>query len=479
MAVLAIDQGTSGTKALVVDPVDGVLAVAEVAVRPTYLDDGGVEVDPQSLLDSVIAAGQQALQAAGRPVRAVSLANQGETVLAWDPDTGRPLTPALVWQDGRAAAICSALAPHSAAIAERSGLVVDPYFSAPKMTWIRRNLTRAGVVTTSDTWLLHQLTGEFVTDETTASRSLILGIDARTWDSELLDYFDLGAESLPRLVRNDEVVGATTAFGPTIPVAGVVVDQQAALFAEACLEAGSGKCTYGTGAFLLANVGGQAARSASGLTTSVAWSLAAGADYCVDGQVYTAASAVRWLQDLGLIANAAELDHVAASDSGGVQFVPALAGLAAPWWRSDATAAFLGLRLSTSRGHIIRAVLEAVAANVADLVGLVARDTGVPVTRLRVDGGLTQSEVLMQAQADLLQIPIEVYPSAHATALGGAALAELALDTTLTTQAAVGAWEPARTYTPMWSADRASAALDQWRTAVGRSLGVEPSGGNP
>jgi glycerol kinase len=171
MAVLAIDQGTSGTKALVVDPVDGVLAVAEVAVRPDYLDNGGVEVDPQALLASVLTAGHQALNAAGRPVTAVALANQGETVLAWDRATGRPLTPALVWQDGRAADICASLAPHSAAIAQRSGLVLDPYFSAPKMTWLRRNLTRDGVVTTSDTWLLHQLTGEFVTDETTASRS--------------------------------------------------------------------------------------------------------------------------------------------------------------------------------------------------------------------------------------------------------------------------------------------------------------------
>ena len=383
-----------------------------------------------------------------------------------------------MWQDGRAADICASLAPHSAAIAQRSGLVLDPYFSAPKMMWLRENLTREGVVTTSDTWLLHQLTGEFVTDETTASRSLILDIDSRTWDSELLDYFELGDESLPRLVRNDEVVGSTTAFGTAIPVAGVVVDQQAALFAEACLEAGSAKCTYGTGAFLLANVGANAARSTSGLTTSVAWSLAAGADYCVDGQVYTAASAVRWLQDLGLISSATELDQAAAVDSGGVQFVPALAGLAAPWWRSDATAALVGLRLSTTRGEIIRAVLEALAANVAELVGLVAHDTGVPVKRLRVDGGLTQSAVLMQAQADLLQVPIDVYPSAHATALGAAAFAELALDSTLTPKMSVGAWEPARTYTPLWSGDRAAEALDLWRSAVGRSLGAETSGGS-
>jgi glycerol kinase len=471
MAVLSIDQGTSGTKALVTDRVDGVLAVAEIPVRPNYLDGGGVEVDPMHLLDSVIEAGRQALQLAGRPVDAVALANQGETVLAWDPSTGTPLTAALVWQDSRAASICAELAAHADSIAQRSGLVLDPYFSAPKMTWLRRNLTTDGVVTTSDTWLLHQLTGEFVTDETTASRSLILDIDERTWSSELLERFGLGNEALPRLVRNDEVIGTTKTFGSDLPVAGVVVDQQAALFAESCLDPGSAKCTYGTGAFLLANVGATAARSSSGLTTSVAWSLRSGAHYCVDGQVYTAASAVRWIQELGLIDSAADLDGVAAESAGGVQFVPALAGLAAPWWQSDASAAFLGLRLSTGRAELVRAVIEAIAANVAELVGLVSRDTGVPVQRLRVDGGLTQSSVLMQAQADFLQVPVDVYPSAHATALGAAAFAHLALDPSLSATDAIGAWVPVRTYIPRWSADQADVALSEWSESVDRTLG--------
>ena len=479
MAVLSIDQGTSGTKALVVDD-DGIVAVSEVAVRPSYLDDGGVEVDATDLLASVIAAGRAAVSQAGRPIDAVGLANQGETVLAWDRTTGQPLTPALVWQDGRAASICAELEPYAAFIAQRSGLVLDPYFSAPKMTWLRRNRTSDGVVTTSDTWLLHQLTGQFVTDVTTASRSLVLDIDSGQWSSDLLELFDLANEEVPRIVNNDEVVGTTTAFGGSVPVAGVIVDQQAALLAESCLLAGDAKCTYGTGAFLLANIGPRAARSASGLTTSVAWSVRGEAAYCVDGQVYTAASAIRWMQDLGLIADAHELDAVVAESSGGVQFVPALAGLAAPWWRSDATAAFVGMRLATGRGEIVRAVLEGVAANVAELVALVASDTGVPVQRLRVDGGLTQSTALMQAQADLLQVPVDVYPSAHATALGAAALARMSMQPGLSLDAAVGSWVPARTYEPQWSSDRAASALAGWRDAVSRTTIDTPSnaGGN-
>ena len=470
MPVLAIDQGTSGTKALVVDA-DRVVAVAEVAVRPHYLDNGRVEVDPRELLASVLDAGRQAVAASGLAIQAVALANQGETVLAWDPRTGEPLTTALVWQDGRAASICAELSEQADEISALSGLVLDPYFSAPKMAWIRRHLTTEGVVTTSDSWLLHQLTREFVTDVTTASRSLLLDIDSRTWSPDLLNYFGLSDEALPEIVANDVVCGTTASFGSEVPVAGVVVDQQAALFAEACLLPGEAKCTFGTGAFLLANIGPTAMRSSSGLTTSVAWSLTSDVAYCIDGQVYTAASAVRWLQDLGLISSPKELDScaAAAADSA-VQFVPALAGLGAPWWRSDATAALVGLTLASGRNEIVRAVLEGVAANVAAMVGLVAADTGTAVTRLRVDGGLTQSEFLMQTQANLLQVPIDVYPSAHATALGAAALARLALDSTLAPSAAVSDWAPARTFEPQWSNDRAESAMAAWQRVVAQSI---------
>ncbi|WP_067176934.1 FGGY family carbohydrate kinase [Microtetraspora niveoalba] len=478
--VLAIDQGTSGTKAVVVGPDGAVLALAEVPVRPAYLPGGRVEQDPRELLDSVLAAGRQAVAQAGRPIDAVTLANQGETVLAWDPDTGRPLTTALVWQDRRAEDVCAGLADQAGRVAELTGLVLDPYFSAPKMAWIRRELTTEGVVTTSDTWLVHHLTGEFVTDASTASRSLLLDLDAVDWSPELLRLFKLDGERLPRIAACDEVVGTTRAFGGEIPVGGLIVDQQAALLAEGCLRPGEAKCTYGTGAFLLANTGGHAVRSGSGLTTSVAWRARGGTSYCVDGQVYTAASAVRWLGDLGFIGGAADLDTLAAPDSQGALFVPALAGLAAPWWRPDATASFLGMTLATRPGHLVRAVLEGVAAQVADLARVVAGDLGSPLTRLRVDGGLTRSATLMQAQADLAQMPVDVYPSPHATALGAAAMARLAVDPALGLEEAVPPWTPSTTYEPRWSGDRAAEFLARWRrgvdTAMDRADGAGDTG---
>ncbi|MER7283898.1 FGGY family carbohydrate kinase [Dactylosporangium sp. NPDC000244] len=469
MHVLAIDQGTSGTKAVVTDAAGRVLATAEEELRPVYLDGGGVEVDPHALLRSVLDAGRRAAAEAGVPLDAVALANQGETVLAWDRATGEPLGPAVVWQDRRAEAICAARAGAAPRVAELTGLVLDPYFSAPKMRWLREHRTADGVVTTTDTWLVHRLCGAFVTDASTASRSLLLDLDRVAWSGELLDLFGLGGEELPEIVPSDRIVGTTTAFGGEVPVTGLVVDQQAALLAEACLEPGTAKCTYGTGAFLLAQLGASAARSRQGLATSVAWRLRDTTAYCADGQVYTAASAVRWLADLGLIRGAGELDAVAAPDGGGVLCVPALAGLAAPWWSASATASLTGMTLSTGRGHLVRAVLEGVAAQVAALVALTGDDLGTPLTRLRVDGGLTRSRVLMQAQADLAQLPIEVYPSPHATALGAAACARLALDPGLSIVDATGGWRPAATFEPAWPPERAAEHLARWHAEAARA----------
>ncbi|MFJ8791785.1 FGGY family carbohydrate kinase [Streptomyces sp. NPDC102462] len=465
-AILAIDQGTSGTKAIVVDDADGTVAIAEETIRPRYLPGGGVEQDPGELLDSVLDAGRRAVREAGRPIDGVALANQGETVLAWDPATGAPLTQAIVWQDRRAEGICAELADHATDIARRTGLVLDPYFSAPKMAWLRRNLTREGVVTTTDTWLVHRLTGEFVTDATTASRSLLLDLDTAAWDPRLADLFGLGAERLPRIAACDEIVGTTGAFGPEVPVAGLIVDQQAALVAEGCLEPGTAKCTYGTGAFLLANTGLNPVRSSAGLTTSVAWQAAGQTPYCVDGQVYTVASAVRWLQDLGLVDAATDLDSLVAADTDGVLCVPAFAGLAAPWWAPQATASFTGMTLATRREHLVLAVLQGIAAQVAALGALVADDLGRPLTRLRADGGLTNSAALMQAQADIAQMPVDIYPHAHATPLGAAALARCALDPALTLKEAVGDWRPTTVYEPRWSADRAEEFRTTWAQAA-------------
>ncbi|MGY3317242.1 FGGY family carbohydrate kinase [Arthrobacter sp. TE12232] len=464
--VLAIDQGTSGTKAVVVAADGKILGLAEQPVRPHYLDGSGVEQDPQELLDSVLATGRAAVARSGALVDIVTIANQGETVLAWDPDTGKPLSNMIVWQDRRAEAICASLAGFKEDFAKRTGLVLDPYFSAPKQAWIRRNVTREGVVTTSDSWLVHQLTGEFVTDVSTASRSLTTDLDSTEWDRELLERFGLGDERLPRIIPSDAIAGSTTAFGGMMAVGGLIVDQQAALLAEDCLQPGEAKCTFGTGAFLLANTGSSAVRSTAGLAASVAWTVRGQPTYCFDGQVYTAASAVRWLQDMGFIKHAAELDVVAAADSGGVLSVPAFAGLAAPWWRPEAKASLTGMSLSTGPAHVVLAVLQGIAAQVAELGTLIATDTGRPLQRLRVDGGLTQSRVLMQAVADLMQIEIDVYPSQHATPLGAAALARMALEPSRTLQDAIVPWKPNTVYEPKWSGGQAAEFRTRWTSAV-------------
>jgi glycerol kinase len=472
--VLALDQGTSGTKAIVVDDADRVLSLAEVTLHPRYLDGGGVEQDPEALLDSVLVAGRKAVSDAGVPIAAVALANQGETVLAWDRATGRPLSPALVWQDRRAEVVCEARRESAARVAELTGLVLDPYFTAPKLRWLRDHVTTDGVVTTTDTWLVHRLCGAFVTDASTASRSLVLDVDEVAWSGELLTVFGLDDEELPEIVASDDVVGTTSLFGGSVPVTGLVVDQQAALLAEACLDAGTAKCTFGTGAFLLAQLGSRAVRSTAGLTTSVAWRLRGNTSYCVDGQVYTAASAVRWATELGLVDSAEMLDDVAAASSDGVLCVPALAGLAAPWWDPRATASFTGMTLSSGRGQLVRALLEGVAAQVATLTSLVGEDLGSPLTRLRVDGGLTRSRALMQAQSDLAQLPVDVYPSAHATPLGAAACARLALEPGLTVADAVAGWTPDETYEPQWSPERAADHLRRWHDAVDATRASEP-----
>jgi glycerol kinase len=257
-----------------------------------------------------------------------------------------------------------------------------------------------------------------------------------------------------------------------VPVGGIVVDQQAALLAESCFEAGMAKCTFGTGAFLLANTGSRPVLSNSGLTTSVAWRVAGDDTFCVDGQVYTAASAVRWLASLGIIAGAHELDGVAATDSGGVLCVPALAGLAAPWWESTATASLSGMTLSTDRGHVVLALLQGIAAQIGELVTAIGSD-GAPLRRLRADGGLTQSTVLMQAVADVVQVPVDVYPSAHATALGAAALANLSLHPGKGLRGVVPSWKPSSTYEPAWDAARAEDFRSSWRALAATTYSRE------
>jgi glycerol kinase len=475
MNILAIDQGTSSTKALVFGPERDVLGEAEVAVVARTTAQGVVEHDPESLWRSVVDAARAALAAAGEPVAGIGLSNQGETVLAWDRKSGRPLSPALVWQDRRAVEITAALRHRRAELEGVTGLRLDPYFAAPKMAWLRRHMTTAGVVTTSDVWLLHRLCGAFASDAATASRTMLLDLDATAWSPAACDAFGVDPAELPAVVPCATVIGETQAWGTPIPVASACVDQQAALFAESCHGPGEAKCTFGTGAFLLATVGATPVRSRSGLVSCVAWRLSDRSTYCLDGQVYTAGAAVGWLQTVGLIAGPADLDAVGGSvgSTGGAIFVPGLAGLGAPFWRPAARGSFVGLSLATGRAHLVRAVCEGIAAEVALLATGAARDLGRPLDRLRVDGGLTRSATLMQIQADLLQPPVEVYPLPHATALGVAAFARLALDAAATPADAVGAWRPAAVFEPRISADEAATRLAAWLAAAERTEGLD------
>lgn len=475
--VLAVDQGTSGTKALVVCPERGVIGTGFAAVRPRHLPGGLVEADPAELYDSVVEAGTRALAEAREPVVALGLANQGETVLAWDPSTGRPLTDALVWQDRRAESVCAELAEHADELRQLTGLPLDPYFAAPKMAWTRRHLTTEGVVTTSDAWLVHRLTGAYVTDAATAGRTQLLDLDRAQWSQRALEVYGLSGERLPDVVDTAGPVGTTTAFGPEIPLTGLVVDQQAALLAQRITAPGGVKCTYGTGAFLLAHTGDTPRRGTSGLVSCVAWRLGGRTSYCLDGQVYTAASAVRWLTDLGVIQGAADLDTVGRTvpDSGGVTFVPALAGLAAPWWRGDLRGSLTGLGLDTGPGHLVRALCEGLAAQVVLLAEAAAADLGGALGVLRVDGGLTRSALLMQTQADLLQRPVEVSALPDATALGAGALARLGAEPGLSVADALPDWKPAAVYEPLVSADEAAQRLGGFRAAVTALLDGTPA----
>jgi glycerol kinase len=483
MRILAIDQGTSSTKAMVVDGEGIVHSVAEVPITVRATADGAVEVSPGELLESALSAGRQAIAFAGadgRGVEAIGLANQGETILAWDRRTGEPLSAGIVWQDRRAVDVCRRLA--SAGLGDRlayiSGLELDPYFVAPKIAWLRPQVGAEATITTSDTWLLHQLTGAFVTDVSTASRSLLLDLESVSWSEEACSMFNIDPDSLPAIIANTDLAGETTSFSTAsapwpLPIWGTCVDQQAALFAESCWTSGEAKCTYGTGAFLLASTGSRPTRSSNGLVGCVAWQVGGETTWCLDGQVYTAGSAITWLQQLGLIRSAADIDGlVGAAALSGETFVPGLAGLAAPFWKPSAKGAFTGLSLSTGRAELVAAVIEGLTASVAWLVRAAGADLGSPLTKLRVDGGLTRSTTLLQLQADLAQLPIEVYPSPHATALGVAAFAGIGASQAdgSPRSAAAPVWTPAMVLEPAISADEAESRLTRWRRAAEATL---------
>jgi glycerol kinase len=476
--VLAIDQGTSSTKALVVSGDGEVLAEAEVAVHPTPVGDGGVEQDPTELLRSIIEAGRMALASASAAVGAVGIANQGETVVAWDPITGELVSAAITWQDRRSSVVTERMVESANRLRELTGLPLDPYFTAPKLRWLADRVPSSARVTGVDAWLNFQLTGRFMTDASTASRSLLLDLDARQWSPEAASLFGLDVDSLPEVLDCAGHFGETTLFGPTLQLTGLAVDQQAALVGENCLQPGEGKCTYGTGAFLLVTTGAEPRRSLNGLSASVAWQIGEEHAYCLDGQVYTAGSAVDWLRKLGLVRDANELDELArnADDDSTVLCVPSLAGLGAPYWQPHAKAHLEGMTLDTGPSELVYAVLEGLACQVATLVRAAEADLGQPLSVLRVDGGLTRSAVLMQLQADLLQVPVELFPSPHATALGIASLARVGLDGG--TLGGHHVQPKGQRFEPSISADHASIRLGEWEAAAGRVVEAAASAGS-
>jgi len=464
-AVLAIDQGTSLTKALVVRGDGSVASSCEVRVPMKYIGADGVEADPGDLWSSMIGAGRKAIQESNEDIEAVAVANQGESILAWDPVTGRPSSAVIGWQDRRAAGVCNELVGSRVQIVEISGLELDPYFSAPKMAWLVDRIPDGHVMTTTDSWLLFRLSGEYVTDVATASRTLLLDLRRGEWSPELCHIFGFEMERLPKVVDNTHVVGTTALFGSEVPVVGLAVDQQAALFGEQCFQAGEAKCTLGTGAFLLTNVGGEVTEVVHSLSTSVAWRIRGSTTYCVDGQVYTAGSALDWLVRLGLLTEYAEIDRALAQGSRRHEiFVPALAGLAAPFWKPNARGSFMGVSMDTDRYSLVSAVAEGIAASVAVLAKSVREELGLPLLRLRCDGGLTRSTRLMQLLSDLLGIPVDVFPTPHATALGVAAMSHIGLG--LPFEQTILANEACIQYEPTMTADEREDRLNWFVQAV-------------
>jgi glycerol kinase len=476
--ILAIDQGTSSTKALVVTEAGDVIGEAEVSVHPKVVGDGGVEQDPEELLRSIVQAGRSALALASVSVAAVGIANQGETVVAWNGANGNAVSSAISWQDRRSSVVTDRMSDSASRLQEITGLPLDPYFTAPKLRWLADRTPGPVRVTGIDAWINYRLTDRVITDSSTASRSLLLDLDTRRWSSEAAALFDIDVATLPDVVDCAGLFGETSVFGPTLPVTGLAVDQQAALIGENCLEVGEGKCTYGTGAFLLITTGREPRRSSNGLSASVAWQYGTEHAYCLDGQVYTAGSAVEWLRKMGLVKGAADLDGLAVSAArdSKVICVPSLAGLGAPYWQPQAKAHLEGMTLDTGPAEIVLAVLKGIASQVAVLVRSAESDLGQRLVSLRVDGGLTRSSALMQLQADLLQMPVELFPSPHATALGIASLARHGADAS--SSISQGLPKTGRHFEPLISGNEAEEQLTRWEGAAARVLAAVRSGRN-
>lgn len=487
--ILALDQGTTSSRAIVFDHEAGIRALAQAEFPQLYPQAGWVEHDPEAIWSSQLEVVRQALNQAqlkAGDIAAIGITNQRETTVVWDRTTGRPIHNAIVWQDRRTSGFCERLrqAGHADLIQSKTGLVIDAYFSASKLRWLLDNVesararARRGELAfgTIDTWLLWKLTGGalHLTDATNASRTMLYNIRTGDWDDDLLHLFDVPREMLPQVRPSSEPYGTTVPdlLGKALPIAGIAGDQQAAMFGQNCFTRGMAKNTYGTGCFMLMNIGQEPLPSRHQLLTTVAWKTAQQTSFALEGSVFIGGAVVQWLRDgLGIIKSSADVERLAASvpDCGGVYLVPAFAGLGAPHWDQYARGTITGLTRGTTSAHVARAALEGIAFQVADVLDVMREDSGIPLNELRVDGGASCNNLLMQFQADMLRVPVVRPRIVETTALGAAYLAGLATGFWKTPEEVRKAWQIDRVFEPSISDDEASHCRARWTEALQRA----------
>jgi glycerol kinase len=486
--ILALDQGTTSSRAIVFDHDGGIVTVAQQEFRQIFPQAGWVEHDAMEIWQTQLAVAREALAKAGlkaADVAAIGITNQRETTVVWDRKTGAPIGHAIVWQDRRTAKFCDELKAggHAHTIQERSGLVIDAYFSGSKVRWMldhipgARERAERGELAfgTIDSWLVWQLTGgaRHITDPSNASRTMLYHLRGE-WDDELLRILGVPRAVLPEVRSSSEVYAETAPglFDAPIRIAGIAGDQQAALFGQNCFTRGLAKNTYGTGCFMLMNIGVEPQISRHKLLTTVAWQQGGRTDYALEGSVFIGGAVVQWLRDgLGIIKSSADVEKLAATvpDCGGVYLVPAFAGLGAPHWDQYARGTITGLTRGTTAGHIARAALEGIAFQVADILEVMKQDSGIAMDGLRVDGGACANDLLMQCQADLLQVPVVRPKVIETTALGAAYLAGLAVGFWKSREEVSRAWQVERTFTPQLSAAHAAHRRGRWQEALRRA----------
>lgn len=492
--ILALDQGTTSSRAIVFDESSRVVATAQREFTQFFPRPGWVEHDPEEIWTGQLAVAAEAIEKAGiqpSDLAGIGITNQRETTVVWDRHTGRPIHPAIVWQCRRTTDACHALEERGLAplFRERTGLVLDAYFSGTKVAWLLDNVEGARdraergdlLFGTMDTWLIWKLTGGrvHVTDASNASRTLLFDIHRGCWDPELLDILGVPARMLPEVAPSSQVYGHTSpeAFlGASVPVAGNAGDQQAALFGQCCFDPGTAKNTYGTGCFMLMNTGTTPVASQSGLITTVAWKLDGRTEYALEGSVFIAGAAVQWLRDgLRVIDSAADSEYFASKvpDTAGVYVVPAFVGLGAPHWNMRARGAIMGLTRGTSKEHLDRATLESLAYQSRDVLGAMEADSGISLQALKVDGGAVENRLLMQFQADLLDVPVLRPRVTETTALGAAYLAGLAVGAWATRDELARSWQLDARFTPAMDPARREKLYRGWQKAVARALDWE------